>query len=109
MGDRERDEERDGGVGLKERDEQRVDPPKMYRVVILNDDYTPIDFVVALVETVFRKSNQDATAITLQVHEKGMATAGVYTYEIAETKIAQSSLYARKHEYPLMITMEPDD
>jgi ATP-dependent Clp protease adaptor protein ClpS len=109
MGDRERKSQRDGDVGLKERDDQRLQPPRKYRVVLLNDDFTPIQFVVALVQQVFRKSNEEAIAITMQVHEKGMGVAGVYTYEIAETKVAQASMHARRHEHPLMVTMEPDD
>ena len=107
MGDRENQKNRKGGVGLKERDEERTRKPRMYSVVLLNDDYTPIDFVVSLVETVFRKSTGDAMAITLEVHEKGSAIAGVFTHEIAETKVAQSQLLARQHDHPLVLTMEP--
>ena len=83
--------------------------PRMYRVLLHNDDYTPMDFVVRLLRTVFRKTETDATAIMLHVHNTGYGIAGVYTHEIAETKVAQVHLLARKHEHPLMASMEPDD
>lgn len=108
MGDRQRDEERKGGVGLLERDEQKLKKPRMYRVLLHNDDFTPIDFVVGLVQNTFRKTQDEAMAITLQVHERGMAVAGVYTHEIAETKVAQVHVLARKHDHPLMASVEPE-
>lgn len=109
MGDRQHDEERKDGVGLKERDEQRTKKPRMYRVLLHNDDFTPIEFVVMLVKAVFRKGEEEAVAITMQVHEKGMAVAGVYTHEIAETKVAQVHVCARRGDHPLMSSMEPED
>jgi ATP-dependent Clp protease adaptor protein ClpS len=104
----ERSTERKGGVGLKEREEQHVQRPRKYRVIILDDDFTPIEFVVSLVAHVFRKSAEEAAHITLQVHESGSAVAGVYTYEIAETKTALAMQYAKEHEHPLQLTMEPE-
>jgi len=112
MGEERRDDEErpaDVGVGVKERDEQRTQKPPMYRVVILNDDYTPMDFVIVLVQYVFRKTAEDATRIMLEVHQKGVAVAGIYTHEIAETKVVQAQMYARRAQHPLMVTMEPEE
>jgi ATP-dependent Clp protease adaptor protein ClpS len=109
MADRERENEHEGGVDLKERSDERVRKPSMYRVIILNDDYTPIDFVVNLVSQVFRKTVEEAARITLDVHNKGYAVAGVYTYEIAETKVAVAEAHAARHEHPLQLVMEPED
>ena len=109
MTEEDRTEERKGGVELKEHDEQRVKKPRKYRVIILNDDFTPIEFVVSLVHNVFRKSHEDAAKITLEVHEKGAAVAGIYTHEIAETKLAIALSYAARNEHPLQLTMEPED
>lgn len=102
-------EERRGGVGLKERDEERVKRPRRYRVIILNDDFTPIEFVVQLVRSVFRRTPEEAAQITLRVHNAGSAVAGVYTHEIAETKVVTAHAYAKKHDHPLQLTMEPED
>lgn len=109
MGDREREKKCEGNVGLKERGEQRMRRPPLYRVVILNDDFTPIEFVILLVQQVFRKTSEEAQTITLEVHECGIAVAGIYTYEIAETKCALAHLYAQEAEHPLMITIEPEE
>lgn len=108
MAEQER-EDQEGGVGLKEHDEQATQPPSLYRVIIHNDDYTPIDFVVRLVAHVFRRTPEEAATITLRVHNDGSAVAGVYTHEIAETKVAIAHRAAREHEHPLMVTMEPDE
>jgi ATP-dependent Clp protease adaptor protein ClpS len=109
MAEHEKDGEDEGGVELLDRREERVEKPRMWRVVILNDDFTPVDFVVELVAVVFRKSPEDAAAITLEVHHKGSAVAGVYTYEIAETRIAIAHAHAKKNEHPLQLTMEPEE
>jgi len=81
----------------------------MYRVIILNDDYTPMDFVVQVVSTVFRKPIAEATRLTLEVHTKGSAVAGVYTHEVAETKVLTTQALAESHGYPLQLTMEPEE
>lgn len=83
--------------------------PPMYRVLLLNDDFTPMEFVTYVLERVFNKTNQDATTIMMAVHQKGVGTAGVYTYEIAETKVDQVMLLARAHEHPLQCTMEREN
>jgi ATP-dependent Clp protease adaptor protein ClpS len=91
MPDRDRDEERKGGVGLKERDEQKTRKPPMYKVLIHNDDFTPVQWVAAILQHVFRKSGEEAMRITMQVHKQGVGVAGVYTHEIAETKVADGA------------------
>jgi ATP-dependent Clp protease adaptor protein ClpS len=83
-----------------------VKKPPLYQVLILNDDYTPMDFVVEVLEMIFGMDRQRATRIMLEVHTKGKARCGVYTYEIAETKVAQVSGYAQQHQHPLLSVME---
>ena len=108
MSERDREEERQDGVGLKEREDQKVQKPRRYKVLIHNDDFTPIDWVMGLVEQVFRKNWADAQRITFEVHEKGSAVAGVYTYGIAETKVAIVLHHAKRDGHPLMASMEPE-
>jgi ATP-dependent Clp protease adaptor protein ClpS len=83
-------------------------PPPMYRVLLLNDDYTPMDFVIGVLQTVFSMSRQQATQVMLQVHRTGMGTCGVFTKEIADTKVAQVQEIAQEHQHPLQCTMEPN-
>ena len=85
-----------------------VEPPQMYRVILHNDHYTAMDFVVYILETVFRKPADEAVRIMLNVHENGTGTAGVYTAEIAEAKVAAVHRQARQHGYPLRCSMEPE-
>ena len=80
----------------------------MYKVLLLNDDYTPMEFVVHVLERFFGKNQEDATRIMLHVHNHGVGICGVYTYEIAETKVAQVIDFARQHQHPLQCTMEKD-
>lgn len=80
--------------------------PSKYKVILHNDDYTPMDFVVMVLETFFRKDHASATKIMLEVHNKGFAVCGVYTYDVAETKVAQVTHKARAHEHPLKCTLE---
>jgi ATP-dependent Clp protease adaptor protein ClpS len=82
--------------------------PAMYRVILLNDDYTPMDFVIHVLEKFFNKSRQESTDIMLHVHRRGVGVCGIFTYEIAETKVAQVMNYARQHEQPLQCTMEKE-
>jgi ATP-dependent Clp protease adaptor protein ClpS len=85
---------------------QKVQSPKQFRVVLLNDDYTPMDFVVNILETIFRKSPSEAVRIMLEVHQKGKGVCGVYTRQIAEVKIAEVRERARSEGHPLQATME---
>ncbi|MDQ0468322.1 ATP-dependent Clp protease adaptor protein ClpS [Labrys wisconsinensis] len=80
--------------------------PPVYRVLLLNDDYTPMDFVVEVLERFFNKDREEATHIMLHVHHNGVGECGVYTYEVAETKVTQVMDFARKHQHPLQCVME---
>ena len=80
--------------------------PPLYRVILLNDDYTPMEFVVQILQKVFGLDRNTATRIMLEVHTKGKGVCGVYTYEIAETKVAQVTGLAQQHQHPLLCTME---
>ncbi len=82
--------------------------PRLWRVLLLNDDYTPMDFVVMVLERYFRKSEQEAQLIMLAVHRKGQGVAGVYTRDVAETKVAQVTQHARQEGHPLMVVAEPE-
>ena len=86
----------------------KTQKPSLYRVLILNDDYTPMEFVVYVLEQFFNKSREDATRIMLHVHQHGVGVCGVFTYEVAETKVAQVVDTARQHQHPLQCTMEKD-
>lgn len=83
--------------------------PPLYRVYLLNDDYTPMDFVVAVLERYFLMGRPVAIEIMLQIHQQGSANCGLYTREIAETKVAQVNEYARRNQYPLLCGMEQTD
>lgn len=83
-----------------------VKRPPLYRVVLINDDYTPMEFVVDILETVFGMERTRATQVMLEVHTKGKGVCGVYNFEIAETKVAQVMSLARQHQHPLLCTME---
>ncbi|MDG2241997.1 MAG: ATP-dependent Clp protease adapter ClpS [Rhodospirillaceae bacterium] len=96
----------DTGVVIKTR--PKVKKPSMYKVLMLNDDYTPMEFVVHVLERVFGKNGDDATRIMLHVHQKGVGVCGVYTYEVAETKVTQTMDMARKNQHPLQCTLEKE-
>ncbi|MDP3460431.1 MAG: ATP-dependent Clp protease adapter ClpS [Hyphomonas sp.] len=100
-----------GGTGFDLATETRIKTkkPSLYRVLLLNDDYTPMEFVVFVLERFFNRSREQATRIMLHVHQKGVGLCGVYTYEVAETKVAQVLDLARRHEHPLQCVMEKDD
>lgn len=89
-----------------EKDKTEVQPPSMYHVILNNDDYTPMDFVIEILERFFGKSADQATEIMLQVHYKGKARCGTFTAEVAETKVAQVKLYSEEKQHPLLCTME---
>lgn len=86
--------------------EDKTELPSLYKVVILNDDFTPQDYVIHILERFFRKNKQEATQLMLEVHKKGMGVAGVYTLEIAETKVVQVNDYSKNHQYPLKCIVE---
>ncbi len=93
-----------GGVTTEHRPE--VTEPPMFKVLLHNDDYTTMDFVIMILETVFRKRAEDATLIMMNVHQKGLGVAGVYTRDMAETKVALVHDLARQHEHPLKCSLE---
>ena len=84
----------------------RVKPPPLYKVVLLNDDYTPMDFVVAVLQTIFSMTREQATQVMLKVHREGMGVCGVYPKDVAATKVEQVVAFSRKHEHPLQCLME---
>jgi ATP-dependent Clp protease adaptor protein ClpS len=94
------------GTALITRTRGQTRRPNMYRVLLLNDDYTTQEFVVIVLQKYFNKSIEEATRIMLHVHNHGVGECGVYTYEIAETKVTQVMDYARKHQHPLQCIME---
>jgi len=96
-------------TGVVTRVKPRTRKPSLYRVLLLNDDYTPMEFVVLVLEHVFNKSREEATRIMLHVHNFGVGVCGVYTYEVAETKVAEVMDLARRQEHPLQCTMERED
>ncbi|MCG8560491.1 MAG: ATP-dependent Clp protease adapter ClpS [Hyphomicrobiales bacterium] len=96
------------GTGIVTRTRTKTKKPSLYKVLLLNDDYTPMDFVVYVLERFFNKPREEATRIMLHVHQKGVGMCGIYTYEIAETKVAQVMNFARQHQHPLQCTMEKE-
>ena len=96
----------DAATERRTRTKAKTKRPPMYKVILLNDDYTPMEFVVDLLKTVFHKPHAEATRIMLYVHQNGMGIAGVYPYEIAETKVRAVEEMAREAEYPLKCVME---
>ena len=97
---------RGNGTAVITRTRTQTRRPGMYRVLLLNDDYTPMEFVVAVLRKYFSKGAEEATRIMLHVHQHGVGECGVFTYEVAETKVTQVMDYARKHQHPLQCIME---
>lgn len=100
-------QDQESGIALK--DELEVKPPKLYKVLLLNDDFTPMEFVIEILERLFDKDHAMATELMMKVHQEGKAVAGIYPYEIAETKVATVTEKARKAGFPLQSTMELED
>jgi ATP-dependent Clp protease adaptor protein ClpS len=96
----------EGGIAVKTRPATKK--PAMYKVILLNDDYTPMDFVVQVLEIYFNKTREEAMTVMLQVHKTGSGLAGVFTFEIAETKVNQVLNAARQAQHPLQCTMEKE-
>lgn len=97
-------QEQNQGPQLQEKSKK----PKLYKVLILNDDFTPMDFVVHVLVKFFKKTEQESQKIMLEVHHQGSGIAGVYTKEIAETKVVSVNQYSKNHEYPLKTSTEPE-
>lgn len=96
---------RDDGLAVQEAKPKLKRPP-LFKVVLINDDFTPMEFVVQVLQSFFSLSREKATQIMLHVHTRGRGVCGVFTYEIAETKVAQVNEYSRQHHHPLLCTME---
>ncbi len=97
--------ERVHGVVVEEA-KPEVERPPLYQVVLLNDDFTPMEFVVAVLETFFNMSREQATQVMLHVHTRGKGVCGVFTREVAETKVTQVNEFSRSHQHPLLCTLE---
>lgn len=117
LGDGDRDDDRDNDRGDDGQDQgpttgvvvkpkAKAKKPAMYKVVLLNDDYTPMEFVVMVLEKFFSKTHEEATHIMLHVHQRGVGVCGVFTYEVAETKVTQVMDLARQQQHPLQCTLE---
>jgi ATP-dependent Clp protease adaptor protein ClpS len=96
------------GVGLATKPESKTAKPALYKVLMLNDDYTPMEFVVLTLQRFFKMSIEDATRVMLHVHQRGVGVCGIFTYEVAETKVNQVIDFARQHNHPLQCTMEKE-
>ncbi len=96
----------DGGTGVATKTRSKTKKPTPYKVLMLNDDYTPMEFVVHVLQSIFKMSLEDATRVMLHVHQKGVGVCGIFTYEVAETKVTQVIEYARKNQHPLQCTLE---
>ena len=92
------------GVATKTR--EKTKKPSMYRVILMNDDYTPMEFVVSILMGIFKKTQEEATTIMLNVHQTGIGTCGIYTFEVAETKVSQVMDAAKRNQHPLQCTLE---
>lgn len=106
--DGEKDTQGPLGPGVSTKTKPKTKKPSLFRVLLLNDDYTPMEFVVYVLERFFNKSRDDATRIMLNVHQNGVGVCGVFTYEVAETKVTQVLELARRNEHPLQCVMEKD-
>ena len=98
----------DAGTGIVTKTRTKTKKPDLFKVMLLNDDYTPMEFVVYVLERFFNKAYEEAMSIMLHVHHKGVGICGVYTYEVAETKVAQVTNFARQNQHPLQCTMEKE-
>lgn len=107
------DDDEDGNTGttspgFTEKVKEKTKKPSLYKVLLLNDDYTPMEFVVHILERYFNKNRSEAEKVMLQVHHRGVGVCGVFTYEVAETKVTQVMLFAQEHQHPLQCTMEKE-
>ncbi len=103
-----RDDDDDTGSGVATKTKPKTAKPALYKVLLLNDDYTPMEFVVLTLQRFFKMTIEDATRVMLHVHQRGVGVCGIFTYEVAETKVTQVTDFAREHQHPLQCTMEKD-
>ena len=96
------------GTGIVTKTRPKTKKPSLYKVLLLNDDYTPMEFVVHVLERFFAKNRDEATRIMMHVHRRGVGIFGVFTYEVAETKVTQVMDFARQHQHPLQCTLEKE-
>jgi len=107
MAGRKNEEEGGGpGVGVATRARARTKRPSLYKVLLLNDDYTPMEFVVHVLQRFFKMDMEEATRVMLQVHQRGVGVCGIFSYEVAETKVNQVMDFARQNQHPLQCTLE---
>jgi ATP-dependent Clp protease adaptor protein ClpS len=99
----------DTGTVTATKKKEKLEKPKLYKVLFHNDNYTTMEFVVAVLREVFNKSESDAVAVMLNVHRNGLGVAGVYTWEVAETKLKKTEALARASDFPLKLTLEPEE
>ena len=104
--DNDSDEDFDGNTKLDIKPKTKI--PSLYRVLMMNDDYTPMEFVIEVLEKFFKKNREEATQIMLHVHQRGVGVCGIYAYDLAETKATQVMNYARKYEHPLQVQLEKE-
>lgn len=98
----------DGGIATESRADERVENPRLWRVLLHNDDFTTQEFVVWVLETVFHLPHAEAVAVMIHVHQAGIGVAGLFTRDVAETKVKATRQLAEQHEFPLLVTLEPD-
>ena len=103
-----RSDDGDTGIGVVTKTKPKTKRPNLYRVLLLNDDYTPMEFVVHVIERFFNKNREEATHIMLHVHQNGVGECGIFTYEVAETKVTRVMDTARKNQHPLQCVMEKE-
>ena len=105
MSNQQKDFDFDDGLAVEE-DRPKLEEPKQYKVLLMNDDYTPMEFVVLVLKRFFNMDIDEATRVMLHVHQKGVGVCGTFSYEVAETKVTQVMDFARKNEHPLQCTLE---
>jgi len=96
------------GTGIVAKTRPKTKKPSLYKVLLLNDDYTPMEFVVQILESLFGKSREQAVEVMLHIHRHGVGICGLFTFEVAETKVTQVIEFARRHQHPLQCTMEKE-
>jgi len=105
-GDKPNEDNVDGNIKLETNPKTKI--PALYKVLMMNDDYTPMEFVIEVLEKFFQKNREAATEVMLHVHQRGVGVCGIYTYDLAETKAMQVMNYARKYEHPLQVQLEKE-